>query len=88
MHIKNVRPNFRWLSAVAFCFAAAGNVAAAGPPTPTPLSPAKGASVQTPVTLSWSTVTDSNGISGYNWQVSTSSSFSPFGQETHAARRW
>lgn len=43
---------------------------------PTPLAPANGASVLVPFTISWSAVTHSSGIAGYNWQVSTSSSFS------------
>ena len=42
---------------------------------PTLLSPASGASVQTPFTISWQAVADSQGITAYNWQVSTSSSF-------------
>lgn len=45
---------------------------------PTPLAPANGASVTTPVTLSWSAVIDPNPASqngGYNWQISTSSTF-------------
>jgi hypothetical protein len=44
---------------------------------PNPLSPANGASVQTPFTISWSAVSDPSGILGYNWQISSSSSFSP-----------
>src|SRR5438270_635784 len=42
---------------------------------PNPLSPASGASMQSPLTISWSAVTDPSGILGYNWQVSTSSTF-------------
>lgn len=42
---------------------------------PNPLSPASGANLQTPLTISWSAVTDPSGILGYNWQVSTSSTF-------------
>jgi hypothetical protein len=42
---------------------------------PTPLSPAAGANLQSPLTISWSAVTDPSGILGYNWQVSTSSTF-------------
>ena len=42
---------------------------------PNPLSPASGASLQSPLTISWSAVTDPSGILGYNWQVSTSSTF-------------
>jgi len=50
--------------------------AAATPPTPNPLSPAAGASVTAPFTISWSAVTDPSGIVAYNWEVSASSSFS------------
>jgi len=42
---------------------------------PTPQSPAAGANVTSPVTISWSTVTDPSGLLGYNWQVSTSATF-------------
>ncbi len=42
---------------------------------PNPLSPASGANLQSPLTISWSAVTDPSGILGYNWQVSTSSTF-------------
>jgi hypothetical protein len=47
------------------------------PSAPTLLSPASGASVQIPFAISWSAVTDPDGIVAYNWQVSPSSSFSP-----------
>src|SRR5690349_6788014 len=47
------------------------------PSAPTPLSPASGASGQIPFAISWSSVSDPAGIVAYNWQVSTSSSFSP-----------
>ncbi|HEX3155876.1 MAG TPA: hypothetical protein VHV32_14710, partial [Candidatus Angelobacter sp.] len=42
---------------------------------PNPLSPASGASLTSPLTISWSAVTDPSGILGYNWQVSTSATF-------------
>jgi hypothetical protein len=42
---------------------------------PNPLSPASGTNLTSPLTISWSAVTDSSGILGYNWQVSTSSTF-------------
>ena len=42
---------------------------------PNPLSPASSANLQSPLTISWSAVTDPSGILGYNWQVSTSSTF-------------
>lgn len=49
---------------------------AATPPTPSPLSPAAGASVTAPLTISWSAVSDPSGIVAYNWEVSASSTFS------------
>lgn len=48
---------------------------AATPPTPSPVSPAAGASVTAPFTISWSAVTDPSGIVAYNWEVSASSNF-------------
>jgi hypothetical protein len=42
---------------------------------PNPLSPASGVNLTSPLTISWSAVTDPSGILGYNWQVSTSSTF-------------
>src|SRR6478736_4437025 len=42
---------------------------------PTPISPAAAANVSSPLTISWSAVTDPSGILGYNWQVSSSSTF-------------
>lgn len=45
-------------------------------PAPSPLSPADGATVTTPVTLSWSQVLDPASLNGgYNWRVSTSPTF-------------
>ena len=77
MYKTNTLPSFRCLLAIAFCIAAASKTAvASSPPAPTLISPAKGASVQTPVALSWSAVTDPSGIVAYNWQISTSSNFS------------
>ena len=49
---------------------------AATPPAPGLLSPASGASVSAPLTISWSAVTDPSGIIAYNWEVSTTSTFS------------
>ena len=48
------------------------------PPTASPalVSPGAGASVLTPFTISWSPVSDPQGITHYNWQVSASSTFS------------
>lgn len=45
------------------------------PATPTLASPAEGASVVTPFTISWNAVADPQGITAYNWQVSASTSF-------------
>ena len=42
---------------------------------PNPVSPASGSNLTSPLTISWSAVTDPSGILGYNWQVSTSSTF-------------
>jgi hypothetical protein len=50
-------------------------VVAAAPPAPSPVSPADGASVTEPFTISWTAVSDPSGIIGYNWQVSSSSTF-------------
>jgi hypothetical protein len=49
----------------------------AGPPAPLLVSPANGAQVTVPFTISWSAVSDPNGIIGYNWEISPSSTFSP-----------
>jgi hypothetical protein len=44
-------------------------------PAPTLISPANAANVTSPFTISWSAVSDPTGNAGYNWQVSTSSTF-------------
>ena len=49
--------------------------AAAALTTPTLLAPAAGANVPSPLTISWSAASDPSGILGYNWQVSSSSTF-------------
>jgi len=56
---------------------ALGGSAVGAPAAPTPLSPANGASVVVPFTISWSAVSDPGGIVAYNWQVSPSSTFNP-----------
>lgn len=53
----------------------AGGRAAAAPPAPSPLSPADGAEIIEPFTISWTAVSDPSGIVAYNWQVSSSSAF-------------
>src|ERR1700733_622002 len=50
--------------------------ALAAVPAPALLSPASAANVTSPVTISWSAVSDPSGNAGYNWQVSSSSAFS------------
>src|SRR2546421_5188161 len=65
------------LLTVAIFGGAAARIFAAPPPAPPPLRPAGGASVQDPFTISWSSVSDPSGIVAYNWQVSSSSSFTP-----------
>ena len=55
---------------------AAASVATAAVAVPAPLTPAAGASLTAPLTISWSAVTDPSGILGYNWQASASSTFS------------
>jgi hypothetical protein len=52
-----------------------GGGGSAGANVPTPVAPAAGASVVQPVTLSWTTPTTATPIDGYNWQVSSSSTF-------------
>jgi Putative Ig domain len=42
---------------------------------PTLVSPAEGASVVTPFTISWQAVSDPQGITHYNWQLGTTSAF-------------
>ncbi len=70
-----IHPVVRVLSIFVLVLAAV-SPAAAAVPTPTLLSPAAGANLPTPFTISWSAVTDPSGILAYNWQVSTSSTFS------------
>jgi hypothetical protein len=75
MNIIKIRPAFKLLCVLAVGIAAGGHAAAAGPPAPTSLAPANGASVTVPFTISWAAVSDPSGILGYNWQVSSSSTF-------------
>jgi hypothetical protein len=75
MNIVKIRPVLRLLCVLAAGVAAASHAAAAGPPAPTSLAPANGASVTVPFTITWAAVSDPSGILGYNWQVSSSSTF-------------
>ena len=66
---------FTLLFAIILCVSVGGRVIAAAPPAPSPVSPADGASVTEPFAISWTAVSDPSGIIGYNWQVSSSSTF-------------
>ena len=63
------------LFAIILCLSAAGRAVAVPPPAPSAVSPADGASVTEPFTISWTAVSDPAGIIAYNWQVSSSSAF-------------
>jgi hypothetical protein len=63
------------LFAIILCLNAGSLAFAAPPPAPSALSPADGASVTEPFTISWTAVSDPTGIIAYNWQVSSSSTF-------------
>lgn len=63
------------LIAIIVCISAGGWGVAAAPPAPSAVSPADGASVTQPFTISWTAVSDPSGIVAYNWQVSSSSAF-------------
>src|SRR5689334_10909148 len=67
------RPCLTLFFAIILCVTA--GAAAATPPAPSPVSPADGASVSEPFTISWTAVSDPTGIIAYNWQVSSSSAF-------------
>jgi hypothetical protein len=64
------------LFAIALLSAAASATWAAGPPAPSPISPTNGATVQNPIAISWTAVSDPAGIAAYSWQASASSNFS------------
>ena len=81
MAIGSARAGLQKLAA-AFVLAvgmiAAGSAAAAPPPAPPILAPANGASVTVPFMLAWSPViSNPSGVIAYNWQISTSSTFTP-----------
>jgi hypothetical protein len=46
-----------------------------GPPAPAIVGPGNGAQLLEPLILSWTAVSDPSGILGYNWEVSTTSTF-------------
>jgi len=69
------RPYLTFLFAIILCVSAGSRAVVAAPAAPSPLSPADGASVTEPFTISWTAVSDPSGIVAYNWQVSSSSAF-------------
>jgi hypothetical protein len=69
------RPSLTFLFAIILCGSFGGRAIAATPPAPSPVSPADGAGVTEPFTISWTAVSDPTGIIAYNWQVSSSSAF-------------
>jgi hypothetical protein len=69
------RPSLTLLFAIIVYVTAGGRAVAAAPLAPSPVSPADGASVTEPFTISWTAVSDPSGIIAYNWQVSSSSAF-------------
>ena len=69
------RPSLTFLFAIILCVSFGGRAIAATPPAPSPVSPADGAGVTEPFTISWTAVSDPTGIIAYNWQVSSSSAF-------------
>lgn len=74
------RTSVRWsltlfFSLVLLCLSATGHGAVAAPLAPTLVSPADGAVVSEPFTISWAAVSDPSGIAAYNWQVSSSAAF-------------
>jgi hypothetical protein len=77
MDVMKMRSGLPLLFIALLGLAAGRGVATAQPAAPTLVAPAAGASVQEPFTISWSAVSDPSGNAGYNWQVSTSSTFSP-----------
>jgi hypothetical protein len=60
---------------VILCLGAAAGSATAAPAAPSLVSPADGAVVSEPSTISWTAVSDPSGVVAYNWQVSSSSAF-------------
>ena len=68
--------NLTLLFSIILCFSATGRGALAAPAAPSLVSPADGAVVSEPSTISWTAVSDPSGIVAYNWQVSSTSAFS------------
>jgi hypothetical protein len=75
MLTKKNRPALTLLISLVLAMTAGDRLAAAVPAAPTPIAPADGASVQVPFAISWSAVSDPDGVVAYNWQVSATSTF-------------
>jgi hypothetical protein len=73
----SARLSFTFLFVIILYLSAGGRALAAVPPPPSPVSPADGAVVSQPFFISWTAVSDPSGIVAYNWQVSSSSAFTP-----------
>ncbi len=71
----SVRWSLTLLFSLILCLSATGRGAVAAPLAPSLVSPADGAVVSEPSTISWTAVSDPSGIVAYNWQVSSSSAF-------------
>lgn len=71
----SVRRSLTLFFSFILCFSATGHAAVVAPAAPSLISPADGAIVSEPFTISWNPVTDPSGIVAYNWQVSSSSAF-------------
>jgi hypothetical protein len=75
MKCRTSVPQFLMLLVILLCFSVTGRGALAAPPAPSLVSPADGAVISEPSTISWTAVSDPSGIVAYNWQVSSSSAF-------------
>jgi len=71
----SVRWSLTLLFSLILCLSATSRGAVAAPLAPSLVSPADGAVVSEPSTISWTAVSDPSGIVAYNWQVSSSSAF-------------
>jgi hypothetical protein len=71
----SVRWSLTLLFSLILCLSATARSAVAAPTAPSLVSPADGAVVGEPFTISWTAVSDPSGIAAYNWQVSSSSGF-------------
>jgi len=71
----SVRWSLTLLFGLVLGLSASGRGPLAAPVAPSLVSPADGAVISEPSTISWTAVSDPSGIVAYNWQVSSSSGF-------------